>query len=311
MIVVTGGSGYIGSHIVHKLLEDGNRVRVMVHNRSRAAEEGRLSGLPVDLVEGDVTRPDTLDAVFQSAQVIIHTVAIAIEKAGKTYDQVNAEGTKNVLDAAKRSGVGRFINLSQLGAAADLPYRFLASKGKAQVYVSSSGLEWTAFRPSVVWGPEDEFANTFARLIPLTPLIFPLVDKRAKFEPIWVDDVATCIVKSVNDPETIGKEFEIGGPEVLTMEEIERRTLLAVGAKRILVPFPKTLLRIIVGLMETLLPSPPVTLSLLELLAVDNVTKDNRVYQFIDEPRKFTPESAGEYMRSFTIKKTLVRFFGK
>jgi NADH dehydrogenase len=163
-------------------------------------EEGRLSGLPVEWVEGDVTRPATLDKVFKGAHVIIHTTAIAIEKGRKTYDEVNAQGTKNVLDAAKRSGVSRFINLSQLGASPDLPYRFLASKGKAQSYVAISGLNWTAFKPSVVWGPEDEFANTFARLVPLTPIIFPLVDKKAKFEPIWVNDIATCIVKSIDDP---------------------------------------------------------------------------------------------------------------
>lgn len=311
MIVVTGGSGYIGSHIVKKLVADGNPVRVMVHNRSRAETEGRLSSLPVELVEGDITRPDTLDKVFQGGEVIIHTVAIAIEKGGRTYDEINSEGTKNVLEAAKRSGVSRFINLSQLGASPELPYRFLASKGKAQEYVSNSGLRWTAFRPSVVWGPEDEFANTFAKLIPLTPIIFPLVDKKANFEPIWVEDVATCIVKSMNDPNSIGKEFEIGGPEVLTLEEIEKRTLLAVGARRILVPFPRSLLNVIVALMENLLPSPPVTLSLLELLAVDNVTKENNIYQFVEKPRQFIPQNIAEYMRKFKVGDTLRQFLGK
>jgi uncharacterized protein YbjT (DUF2867 family) len=311
MIVVTGGSGYVGSHIINKILESGYQVRVMVHNRSRAEKEGRLSGLPVELVEGDVTKPETLDRSFQGAQVIIHTVAIAIEKGNNTYDQVNAEGTKNALEAAKRSGVERFINMSQLGAASDLPYRFLASKGKAQEYVRKSGLKWTAFRPSVIWGPEDEFANTFAKLIPLTPIIFPIVDKQARFEPVWVNDVASSVVKAINDPETIGKEFEIGGPEVLTMEEIERRTLMAVGAKRILVPFPKQILRVIVKLMESTLPSPPVTLSLLELLAVDNVTKDNQIRQFVENPRAFTPQNTAEYMREFTVRDTLRQFFGK
>jgi uncharacterized protein YbjT (DUF2867 family) len=311
MIVVTGGSGYVGSHIINKILESGYQVRVMVHNRSRAEKEGRLSGLPVELVEGDVTKPETLDRSFQGAQVIIHTVAIAIEKGNNTYDQVNAEGTKNALEAAKRSGVERFINMSQLGAASDLPYRFLASKGKAQEYVRKSRLKWTAFRPSVIWGPEDEFANTFAKLIPLTPIIFPIVDKQARFEPVWVNDVASSVVKAINDPETIGKEFEIGGPEVLTMEEIERRTLMAVGAKRILVPFPKQILRVIVKLMESTLPSPPVTLSLLELLAVDNVTKDNRIRQFVEKPRAFTPQNTAEYMREVTVRDTLRQFFGK
>jgi NADH dehydrogenase len=110
---------------------------------------------------------------------------------------------------------------------------------------------------------------------------------------------------------TNGKEFEVGGPEVLSMEEIERRTLMAIGAKRLLVPFPKPLLRGIVALMESLLPSPPVTLSLLELLAVDNVTKDNRIHQFVDNPRPFTPQNTTEYMRMFRVRDTLRHFFEK
>src|SRR3970040_1849597 len=121
-----------------------------------------------------------------------------------------------------------------MGADSRLPYRFLASKGKAQEYVSASGLDWTAFRPSVIWGPEDEFANTFAKLAPLSPLIYPIIgDGQAQFQPVWVEDGAAAAVKSLDDtrsgasPSTIGQDFELGGPEVLTIVEIERRTLKA------------------------------------------------------------------------------------
>jgi NADH dehydrogenase len=209
-------------------------------------------------------------------------------------------------------GVRRFINVSQLGADAKLPYRFLASKGKAQDYVASSGLDWTAFRPSVIWGPEDEFANTFARLVPLTPLIFPIVgDKNSKFEPIWVEDVVTACTATLDYPDSIGKEYELGGPEILTLEEIERRTLKSIGANRKMVHFPISILRIAVTLMEKLLPNPPVTRSLLELLAVSNVTQQNAIHNFVSEPRPFTAEYASEYMRKFTVRETLSQFFGR
>jgi uncharacterized protein YbjT (DUF2867 family) len=266
----------------------------------------------VDSVEGDVTRPETLRGILDGVDAVIHTVAIAIEKGGRKYEQVNIQGTVNMVEAAKAAGVRRFLNMSQLGAAPDLPYRFLASKGKAQAHVAASGLDWTAFRPSVIWGPEDEFANTFARLVPITPLIFPIVgDENAKFEPVWVEDVVTCFIKALDDPETIGKEYELGGPEILTLEEIERRTLKAIGSKRWMIRFPMPLLRLAVALMETFLPEPPVTRSLLELLAIRNVTSENAIYRFVPEPRPFTAENAAPYMRKFRVGETLARYLGR
>ena len=312
MIVITGASGYVGSHITKRLVEMGRPVQAMVHNLQRAENKGTLSGLAVKWVEADVTRPETLAPVFEDAACIIHTVAIAIEKGKLSYEEVNYQGTVNVVEAAKKAGVRRLINMSQLGADPNLPYRFLASKGKAQEYVAQSGLDWTAIRPSVIWGPEDEFANIFARLVPLSPVIYPIVgDQDSRFQPVWVEDVTTCVVKSMDDSQTIGQEYELGGPEVLTLEEIERRTLKAVGARRLMIRFPMPVLRLIVALMETVLPNPPVTRSLLELLAVSNVPSDNAIYRFVSDPRPFTAENAAPCMRQFTVKETLAKFFGR
>lgn len=312
MIVITGASGYLGSHITRKLVSDGKPVRALVHNRQRTQSEGRLKALDVELVEGDVTHPETLKAALDGATAIIHTVAIAIEKGGKTYEAINYQGTVNLVEAAKRAGVTRFINISQLGAAPDLSYRFLASKGKAQEYVSTSGLDWTALRPCVIWGPEDEFANTFARLVPLTPLIFPIIgDENSLFQPVWVEDVVTSVAKSLDDPSTIGKEYELGGPEIITLEEIERRTLAAINARRKMVHFPMGLIKIAVNLMETLLPSPPVTHSLLELLQVSNVTTENSLPLFVPQPRPFTIENISPYMKDFTVSQTINQFLGR
>jgi uncharacterized protein YbjT (DUF2867 family) len=312
MIIVTGASGYVGSHITRKLVEAGEPVRAFVRNRSYASEEGRLEGMGVELMEGDVTRPETLEPILQNATAIVHTVAIAIEKGGRNYETINYQGTVNLVNAAQKSGVRRFINISQLGADSKLPYRFLASKGKAQEYVAQSELDWTAFRPSVIWGPEDEFANTFAKLVPFSPLIYPVIgDENAIFQPVWVEDVAAAVVKSLRDPSTYGKEYELGGPEILTLEEIERRALLAIGAKRTMVRFPMSLLKIIVSLMEKLLPNPPVTRSLLELLAVENVTRDNAIYKLVESPRPLKPEYMATYMRGFKAKETLAQFMGR
>ena len=312
MILITGASGYIGSHILKRLVEAGRPVRALVRSRAWAEAEGRLAGLKVEWVEGDVTQPETLPAALRGAEAVVHTVAIAIEKGGRKYEDINYQGTVNIVDAAKAAGVRRFVNISQLGADSKLPYRFLASKGKAQEYVAASGLDWTALRPSVMWGPEDEFANSFARLVPLSPLIFPIIgDGQAKFQPVWVEDVAAAVVKSLDDASTIGQEFELGGPEVLTIAEIERRTFAAIGARRLMIPFPIPLLRIPVMLMSVLFPAPPVTTSLLDLLNVDNTVKNNAISRFVAQPRPFTSENAAPYMRRFTVGDTLRQFFGR
>ena len=312
MILVTGASGYLGSHIVRQLIAAGKPVRAMVRNKDKAIQESRLQGLDVQLIEADVTKPETLVEALNGTTAVIHTVAIAIEKGGSSYELVNYQGTVNIVDISKKQGVQRFINISQLGADPTLPYRFLASKGKAQQYVAASGLYWTAFRPSVIWGPEDEFANTFARLALITPLIFPIVGgEEAKFQPVWVDDVAVSVVKSLDDPQTLGQEYELGGPEILSLEEIERRTLAALGSRRIMLHFPMPVLKLAVSAMEKLLPNPPVTRSLLELLAVSNVTQNNKLYSFIENPHPFTTENISGYMKTFTASDTFRQLFGR
>jgi uncharacterized protein YbjT (DUF2867 family) len=311
MILVTGAAGYVGSHIVKRLSEAGQPIRALVRNRTWAEAEDRLANLKIEWAEGDVTKPETLEAALQGVDTVIHTVAIAIEKGGRKYETINYQGTVNVVDAAKKAGVKRFINICQLGADARLPYRFLASKGKAQEYVAVSGLAWTSFRPSVIWGPEDEFANTFAKLVPLSPLIYPIIgDGQAKFQSVWVEDLVTAVVKSLDDPSTIHQDLEIGGPEVLTIAEIEKRTLQAIGARRMMIRTPVPLLRVIVTLMGVL-PAPPVTTSLLDLLAVDNTTRNNALGRFVAQPKPFTAENAAPYMRQFKLGDTLRQFFGK
>ena len=312
MILVTGAAGYLGSHIVKRLADEGQAVRALVRNHAWAEAEGRLANLKIEWIEGDVTKPETLAAAMQGVDAVIHTVAIAIEKGGRTYEAINHQGTVNVVDAAKAAGVRRFINVCQLGADSKLPYRFLASKGKAQEYVAASGLAWTAFRPSVIWGPEDEFANTFAKLVPISPLIYPIIGNgQAKFQPVWVEDLVTAIVKSVDDPATVNQDLELGGPEVLTIAEIEQRTLQAIGARRKMIRTPIPVLRVVVKLMELALPASPVTTSLLDLLNVNNTTQNNALGRFVAQPRPFTAENVAPYMRLFKLGNTLKQFFGK
>ena len=309
-VLVTGGAGFLGNMLVKRLVADGRQVRALVRRPDKAQLRlGDVAG--VEILRGDVTQPDSLAPAMQGVHAVIHTVAIALEKGGQTYESVNYEGTVNALRAAESAGVQRFINISQNGARADLPYRFLASKGRAQEAVAASTLAWTALRPSAIFGAQDEFFNTFARLLKVTPLVFPLIDGgKAEFQPVSADDVVEAAARCLDDDTTIGMELALGGPEVLTLGEIERRVLDATGSLRLLVPAPAALLRPVVAVMQRLLPGSPVNTSLLELLAVPNTVPDNAlVTQFGMSPIPFAGEHIA-YLRDNTLGDTLAKFFG-
>jgi NADH dehydrogenase len=312
MILVTGASGNIGNNLVRRLVELNQPVRALVHHPATAG--ARLADIRdrIEIVQGDVTRPDTLAPAMEGVTAVVHLVAVAIEQRRGDYERINTQGTVNVVAAAKAAGVRRMIYLSQNWADSASPYRFLASKGRAQEVVAASGLEWTALRPSVIWGPQDEFANVQARLIKLTPLIFPIVgDGQAKFQPVWVGDVVEVVARCLDDESTIGQEYALGGPEALTYAEIVRRVLKALGARRLTVNVPVPVLRPVVKLMEIALPNPPATTALLDMLKVENTVERNALIEvFGISPRPFTPENLG-YMRQFSRMGSLKRLLGQ
>jgi NADH dehydrogenase len=311
-ILVTGASGYVGNNIVRRLVQDGHTVRAHVRTGGVEKAKSRLADVwpKLEVVEGDVTDRDAMKRIMPGVTGVVHTVAIAMERAGMTYEDVNYQGTINIVDAAEANGVERFINVSQNGARPDHFSRFLRSKGRAQAYVAQSKLKWTAVRPSAIFGPQDEFFNAFARLIRLTPIVFPNVGGgKAQFQPVSVFDVVETIARSLQDDATIGKEFTLGGPEVLTLEQIIKRVLEAMGEKRALVPAPVGLLKPAVFVMERVLPGTPVSLTLLELLGEPNIVADNALVTYFGmTPRPFAGENLA-YLKSATAGSALKRFF--
>lgn len=309
-VLVTGAAGYVGNNTVRRLVQLGKPVKALVRDTGKA--KMRLADVwdKIEVVKGDVTDRQSLREAMRDVSAVIHLVAIAIEKGAATYEDINFQGTINVVDAAEAAGVKRFINMSQNGASSSIEYRFLRSKGKAQDYVASSGLRWTAVKPSAIFGPQDEFFNSLARLVQVTPVVFPLIGGgTAKFQPVSVDDVVEAMVRSLDDDGTIGKEFELGGPEVLTLGEIEQRILKALKTSRVMVPAPVGLLRAPVFIMEKMLPGSPVNTSLLELLAVPNVVSDNALVSYFKiEPKAFSGENI-TYLRDNAIGDTLKKFF--
>lgn len=309
-VLVTGAAGFVGTHVCRELTQRGARVRGLVRSPAKAAE--RLAQLPVDLHVGDVRDATVLSRAMRGCDAVVHLAAIAIERGGQTYEEVNARGTERVLTAMKGAGVRRLVHMSQNFAASSSPYRFLRSKGVAEEAVRASGTDWTILRPSVIFGREDEFVNVLARLVRLTPLVYPLPGGgAARFQPVAVDDVARVVGAALERTEAIGRSYELGGPAQLTLRHMVERVLLAMDAKRLLVPVPTAILRPLIGLVQRLVPNPPVTTELLNLLAVDNVVAGNALRDaFGIVPTPFAPEEL-TYLKGITRRAALRSFLGR
>lgn len=309
-ILVTGAAGFVGNHTVRRLAQMERPVRALVRNAEKARKRLGDVADEIEIVQGDVTDRDRLAPLMEGVTTVIHLVAIALEKDGQTYEKVNDQGSVNVVDAANQAAVERFVFMSQNGADSTSPHRFLRSKGRAQDYVSRHASNWTALRPSSIFGPQDEFFNAIARLVRLTPVVYPLIGGgTARFQPVSVYDVAESIVRSLDDDTTIGKALALGGPEILTLGEIERRIIAALHTQRVLVPAPVSLLRLPVLIMERILPGSPVTSDLLDLLAVPNVVADNAlVNHFGIEPIPFKGEHIA-YLEDNTVSVALRKIF--
>ena len=298
-VLVTGAAGLVGARSCRTLAEHGWRVRALVRDRARA--EVRLAGIPVEYRVADLRDRGALSGAVPGADAIVHLAAIAIERTGQSYEAVNTDATASLLDAARAAGVTRFIQMSQNGASSASPHRFLRSKGLAEDLVRASDRSWSVLRPSVIFGPGDEFVRVLARLVRLSPVVYLLPGGgTARFQPVAVDDVARAVALCLERSDTAGRAFTLGGPEPLTLREIAARVLDAMGVHRILVGAPIGALRPLVALAEAVLPSPPVTTGLLALLDGDNVTPDNALEPvFGIRATPFTAEHLG-YLRAIT-----------
>lgn len=308
-VCVTGAAGFVGARVCRELTHRGARVRGLVRSPAKAAE--RLAQLPVDLHIGDVRDATVLRRAMQGCDAVVHLAAIAIERRGQTYEDVNARGTEQVLAAMNAGRVRRLVHMSQNFASGSSPYRFLRSKGVAEDAVRASSTDWTVLRPSVIFGREDEFVNVLARLVRLTPLVYPLPGGGgSRFQPVAVDDIARVVAAALQNADTIGRAYDLGGPAQLTLRHMVERVLMAMDAKRFLVPLPTPLLRPLIALMQRLLPNPPVTTELLNLLAVDNVVTGNALRDvFGIIPTPFAPEELS-YLRGITTRQALRSLLG-
>jgi len=283
-IAITGANGFVGRHVIAALLagQTPDEVRAIVRDPDRA--RGELTAAGLDVRRADVTDPASLASVFDGVDAVVHTVAIPTERHG-SFERVNAEGTRAVVREAERAGVRKIVHLSAIGASPDSPYPFLRSKGQGQAAVASSAVPHVVLRPSVLFGPGDDFFPRlrFSLRFPIVPLPGGGV---ARFQPLHVDDLAQAIVGAARGRVT--GVFEVGGPAPVTYRELLAETMRAYRIRRPTVPLPVVLMKPAAFLFERLMADPPVTVRQLDLLAVDNTPHPNAIDQvFGVRPRAF------------------------
>jgi len=232
-IVVLGGSGFVGSALVGRFAAGGEAVVVPVRRREPARH---LILLPtVDVVEADVHDPATLASLVRGADAVVNLVGILNESGRNTFARVHVDLARSAVAACRAGGVPRLLHMSALHADPAGPSRYLASKGEAEAAVVASGLAWTIFRPSVIFGAGDSFLSLFARLAHALPVI-ALAAPDARFQPVHVGDVVTAFARALDLPATVGQRYDLCGPKVYTLRELVRWTAETSGAVRPIVP---------------------------------------------------------------------------
>ena len=279
-VFLTGGAGFLGRSIVHAL---GDRpMRVLVRNGRDASA---LTAPNIEIVEGDVTKPETLRGLMDGCEAVIHLVAIISEQGDATFDTVIRQGTVNVVREARRDGITRLVHMSALGTRNDPRFGYYEAKWQAEQAIEQSGIPWTIFRPSLIFGPGDEFITTLARLAKTAPVIPVVGAGTSAFQPVSVRDVAAACARALADPSTAWQIYELGGGKVYTYEEMIDVIASQLGHTKPKVHVPVALMKLLVTLSRPLPPMlrPPVTQEQLKMLAIDNTTDRSATAKLIGQ----------------------------
>lgn len=294
MLLITGATGYIGRHLVARLVSQGERPRCLVRDIHKA--KSILPADRVELVQGDTTQEATVDAAMQGVATIVHAAFITADRKShgeNFYNDTNVNGTINVVKAAKRANVQRIIVISGLGTKPDKPGSYMEGRYEAERAVIESGISYTIIRPSVLFGKGAPFIVGLADLAKTSPVLPLIGGGKIMFQPIFVDDVVTVIVKVLENPQsTNNKIYTIGGPGYYSFTQVFDEITKAMHIHRFKVYAPTPLVGIGAAVMESVLPKPPLTKAAMTLFSFDNTTDLNSV----ERDFGFKPTSFSAYL---------------
>jgi NADH dehydrogenase len=268
-ICLLGGTGFVGRAIADQATQRGIRVRVLTRSLPRARN---LTVLPtVELMAGDPHDEKTLEGAFEGMDAVVNLVGVLHERGRQSFTAVHAELPRKVAQACRASGVQHLVHVSALGASEKAPSRYLRSKaaGEAAVRLATSAVPWTILRPSVIFGEDDRFLNLFATLVRAFPVI-PLAAAGARFQPVWVEDVARCCMAAIGNPRAFGQAYDLCGPRVYTLEELVLLVARTQGLARKVIALPGPLAQVQAFVLEHL-PGKLMTRDNLRSMSVDNV----------------------------------------
>lgn len=295
-IIVAGGAGLLGREITRVLLDSGHAVTVA----SRSKPAANRADARAQWVEADVTNPATLPSALEGFDAVVDAVQfpnspIENPKKGYTFERIDLGGTKNLVDAAKAVGTPQFIGLSGVGAAADAPYHWLRYKWQEEQHILASGLNYTIFRPSWIYGPDDVSLNRFLGFANWLPFIPVIGDGKTRINPLFVTDLADHVAAAVGNLAVANRQFEIGGPTVLTMDQVIRTALGVAGKKRLLLHNPKPLMKLVASVIQHA-PGRPLTPDAIDFITQDGIADTTALTQVFGLPLRSLEEGLATYL---------------
>ena len=267
MILLTGGTGFIGRSLTRQLVESGHQVRILLRPSPKTP---RLpTGVPVEVAVSSLNDVRGLRAAMRDVEAIYHLAGAEGEGGRANLQVVDIEGTRNLAEAAADARVQRFFYISHLGADRASGFPVLKAKGIAEEYIRRSGVLYTILRGSILFGPEDEFTNGLALLLAAAPGFLPLPSKgETLVQPLWIEDLVTCLVWALDNPETVNQTYNVGGSEYLSMRQVVKTVMEVTHQPRLMVNWPTQLMRSLTILMEFIFPRFPASIFWMDYLAV-------------------------------------------
>lgn len=257
-VFLTGATGFVGSHLLHRLLRDGHQVRALVRKRGKLLSNP-LATDNIEEVEGDINGSD-LAPSMAGCDAVINLVGIIYEHGDATFERVHHEGTRNLVRTAGQGGVKRFVQMSALGARPVNASAYHTTKFAAEEEVGKSGIPWVVLRPSLIFGPGSAFVQQMVRVMRAAPLIRPVPGSgEYRFRPVSVEDVATCFVQALINPTATGQTINLVGGEELTLNEIAAEIADCLDIRKTVLHVPIPLMKAAAACFALLPVAPPVT----------------------------------------------------
>ncbi|HWX54244.1 MAG TPA: complex I NDUFA9 subunit family protein [Verrucomicrobiae bacterium] len=262
-VFLTGATGFVGSHLLRRLLGEGHIVRALVHNRQNAKG---LAGERLELVQGDIVQGAGLDEGMKGCEAVIHLVGIIVEDGDATFERIHHIGTRNVVEAARRNRIPRFVQMSAVGVRADGVAPYQTTKWKAEELVRHCGIPYGILRPSLIFGPGDGFVTQMLDVMGKAPLFRPVPGNgKYVFRPVFIDDVTTCFARALTTA-TTGQTIALGGADELSLNEILAEIARHAGIRKPALHVPLPLMFMGAAVAQRLLRRPPVTVDQLRML---------------------------------------------